>query len=223
MKIKRFLCAVAAAGVLLTVGCQKDPSTSSLHDEYLVYTAHDAEADFSEVGTYYIPDSILLIGTYALDPNGQKIAKYWTDKDAVALSNRSAREMEGRGYGRLTDYDLKDTADAGFQVSYVEEASYFIGYNDPYWWGYYPYYWAPGYWGPWAGWYYPYTVYYGYTTGSLLVEMLDLNSTPGADRKLPVIWSCYISGLLHGNRSIDIKEASDGIVQAFVQSPYLKK
>ena len=41
---------------------------------------------------------------------------------------------------------------------------------------YYPYYWAPGYWGDWVGWHYPYSVYYGYTAGSLLMEMLDLQA-----------------------------------------------
>ncbi len=223
MKIKHFLCAVAAAVVLLPAGCRKDPSTSSLHDEYLVYTAYDDKASFPSLDTYYLPDSILLIGSYTLDEAGQKVSKYWTDADALSLVNTVARELDNRGYVRQTDPELKGTADAGIQISYVQEDSYFVGYNDPYWWGYYPYYWTPGYWGPWGGWYYPYMVYYGYTTGSLLIEMVNLTDTSAADRKLPVIWNCYITGLLHGRRTIDLKEAADGIEQAFDQSPYLKK
>ena len=223
MKIKQLLQWTVGLATLCGFGCQKTPSTESLQNEFLVYTAYDDEAGFSSIDTYYIPDSILLIGTYALDPQGNKAAKYWTDTEALALINTVVGEMDNRGYTRLTDATAKETADVGLQVSYVEESAYFVGYNNPYWWLDYPYYWAPGYWGPWAGWYYPYAIYYGYTTGSLLIEMVDLNA-PAADsgKRLPVIWNSFISGLLRGNGSIDINEAAAGIEQAFAQSQYLK-
>lgn len=222
MKIKQILCTVALAS-LCCYGCQKDPSTSSLRNEYLVYTAHDAEARFAQIDTYYIPDRILLIGSHTVDAEGNKVPKYWNDADAQELIGTVVAEMDARGYTRLTDEEARETADAGLQLSYVEQATYFVGYNDPYWWSYYPYYWTPGYWGPWTGWYYPYAVYYGYTTGSLLVEMVDLNGGAENGRKLPVIWNCYISGLLRGSGTLDIDEAADGLRQAFAQSPYLKK
>ncbi len=133
-------------------------------------------------------------------------------------------ELDARGYTRIADPQERQTADVGLQLSYVEETTYFVGYNDPYWWGYYPYYWDPGYWGSWwGGWYYPFRTYYGYTTGSLLQEMVDLTAEESSDRKLPVIWNSYISGLLHGNNAINIDEAVEAIDQAFEQSPYLKK
>lgn len=222
MKIKHILYTVALAS-LCCYSCQKDPSTSSLRGEYLVYTAHDSDARFDRIDTYCIPDSILLIGDYTVDPSGNKTAKYWKDGEARTLINTIVAEMDARGYSRLTGDDARETADVGLQVSYVEEATYFVGYNNPYWWSFYPYYWAPAFWGPWAGWYYPYVVYYGYTTGSLLVEMVDLNSESGSGKKLPVIWDCYISGLLQGSGAIDIKEAAAALQQAFEQSPYLTK
>ena len=79
----------------------------------------------------------------------------------------------------------------------MRQETYFVGYDNPYWWWYYPYYWAPGYWGNWNGWHYPYSVYYAYTAGSLLVEMLDLQADQeSGNRKLPVVWDTFIGGLL---------------------------
>ena len=89
-----------------------------------------------------------------------------------------------------------------------------------------PGYWSPGYWGPgWGNWYYPYPVVYSYSVGSLLTELVDLD-TPAAskaDAKLPVLWTAYMSGLLSGSDKFDTQLAVRAIEQAFVQSPYVKK
>ena len=220
----RHLLSIALLGAVIGFGsCQKEPSTSSLRDEYLVYTAYDQKADFQAISTYYIPDSILLIGPGAVDDAGNKVAKYWKDQDALALIGAVVAELDARGYTRIADPEERQTADVGLQLSYVEETTYFVGYNDPYWWGYYPYYWMPSYWGPWYGWYYPFSVYYGYTTGSLLVEMVDLNSESGSGKSLPILWNAYISGLIDGNNRFETAAAVEALEQAFAQSPYLKK
>lgn len=223
MKIKHLLSVVPLLGAMLLTGCQKDPSTSKLRSEYLVYTAHDRNADFTTLDTYYIPDSILLIGSQVSDNEGNRTAKYWKDGDALTLIGTIVDEMTERGYTRLTDGALRQTADAGFQLSYIEETTYFTGYNNPYWWWDYPYYWAPDYWGYWSGWYYPFAIYYGYTTGSLLIEMIDLKRGDTTTRKLPILWNGYISGLVRGANQLDIAKAVNAIDQAFEQSPYLKK
>ena len=84
----------------------------------------------------------------------------------------------------------------------------------------------PGDWGPgWGNWYYPYPVVYSYSVGSLLTELVDLD-TPAAskaDAKLPVLWTAYMSGLLSGSDKFDTQLAVRAIEQAFVQSPYVKK
>ncbi len=223
MKIKQLLTIVTAIGLGCLAGCQKDPSSSGLRDEYLVYTAYDQKASFADITTYYIPDSILLIGSHAINETGDRVSKYWKDADALSLINTIVAEMDSRGYTRITEGTLRQTADVGFQVSYIEETTLFTGYSNPYWWWDYPYYWSPGYWGYWSGWYYPFAVYYGYTTGSLLVELVDLQHGDTSTRKLPILWNCYVSGLLRGNNQIDIAGASDALKQAFAQSPYLKK
>ena len=151
-----------------------------------VYTARDTGTDFAAIDTYYLPDSILIIG------NSDR-TEYWKDADALQIVGTVADRMEEAGYTRTDD---KETADVGLQLSYVEKVTYFVGYNDPYWWWYYPYYWTPGYWGDWAGWHYPYSVYYGYTAGSLLMEMVDLEADRQSGKKLPVVWDSFIGGLL---------------------------
>lgn len=193
--------------------CQKDPSTSDLHRDYLVYTDRDTEVNFAAFGTYYIPDSILLIGN-------NKKTEYRKDPDALEIIAAVAAEMTSAGYERVTD---KETADLGLQLSYVERETYFVGYDNPYWWWYYPYYWAPGYWGDWIGWHYPYQVYYGYTAGSLLIEMVNLGADPIGGSRLPIVWDSFIGGLLTSNAGLNQRRTLEAIDQAFAQSPYLNR
>lgn len=163
--------------------------------------------------TYFIPDSILVIG------NNDK-TEYWKDADALGIVDAVVARMDAAGYVRSED---KQAANVGLQMSYVRQVTYFVGYDNPYWWWYYPYYWTPGYWGNWGGWHYPYSVYYGYTAGSLLIEMVDLDAEEAADRKLPVIWDSFIGGLLTSDEELNQQRTLAAVEQAFDQSPYLTK
>lgn len=211
MTTKNLLTSLLVLLAVAVVSCQKEPSTSGLHEDYLVYTDYDQKTDFSAVETYYLPDSILLIG------NADK-TEYWKDADALEIIGTVADWMESRNFVRT---DEKADAQVGLQLSYVERVTYFVGYNNPYWWWYYPYYWAPGYWGDWLGWHYPYQVYYGYTAGSMLIEMVDLAADQESNRKLPVIWDSFIGGLLTSSQEVNMQRTLDAVDQAFVQSPYL--
>ena len=171
MNVKKIRYIALALVVAAFCSCQKEPSTSDLHRDYLVYTAHDTGTDFAAIDTYYVPDSILVIG------NSDK-TEYWKDADAQEIIGTVADLMESRNFVRTDD---KETAQTGLQISYVERVTYFVGYDYPYWWWYYPYYWTPGYWGDWLGWHYPYRVYYGYTAGSLLIEIVSEPDMRSAD------------------------------------------
>lgn len=213
MIVKNLRYTALALAAVAFCSCQKEPSTSDLHGDYLVYTAHDTGTDFSAIDTYFLPDSILLIG-------GSDRTEYWKDESAREIIATVAAAMDNAGYTRTYD---KAAANVGIQMSYVEQVTYFVGYNNPYWWWYYPYYWTPGYWGDWLGWHYPYGVYYGYTAGSLLTEMLDLEADQQSGKKLPVIWDSFAGGLLTGDSSLNLQRTLDAVEQAFVQSPYLSK
>lgn len=210
--------------VLLLASCQKDPDMSKLDNDFLVFTNQDKTAKFDSYSTFYVPDSVLIIG------NSEK-PQYWTANEADDIITTFVNSMESRGYTRTMD---KDMADLGLQVSYVESTNYVADYNNgydyPYWWGNYPGYWRPNYWGPswgnsWNDWYYPYPVVYSYSVGSLLGELVDLQApaASASNSKLTVLWTAYMSGLLSGSSKFDTQLAIRAIEQAFVQSPYIKK
>ena len=213
MTVKKLRYLAIALVAVAVCACQKDPSTSDLHKDYLVYTAHDSNTDFAALNTYYIPDSILIIG------NSNK-TEYWKDQNALEIVDRVVEKMNAAGYQRSEE---KEGANVGMQLSYVEKVTYFVGSDYPYWWWYYPYYWTPGYWGDWVGWHYPYRVYYGYTAGSLLMEMVDLDAEQQSGKKLPVIWDSFIGGLLTSSQELNQQRTVAAVEQAFAQSPYLNK
>ena len=85
MNVKKLRYFAFALIAVAFCACQKEPSTSDLHRDYLVYTAHDTGTDFAAIDTYYIPDSILIIG------NSDK-TEYWKDADAMA------QQLVAQGY-----------------------------------------------------------------------------------------------------------------------------
>ena len=121
MTTKNLLTSLLVLLAVAVVSCQKEPSTSGLHEDYLVYTDYDQQADFSDVETFYLPDSILVIG------NADK-TEYWKDADAQEIIGTVADLMESRNFVRTDD---KETAQTGLQISYVERVTYFVGYDYP--------------------------------------------------------------------------------------------
>ena len=112
--------------VFALVSCEKDPDMDKLDNEYLVFTSHDTSTKFNDFSTYYIPDSILIIGD-------KKDPEYWKDENAQTIINAFKTKMNAAGYTAVD----KDDADLGLQVSYVASTYYFHGdYNDGPWWGY---------------------------------------------------------------------------------------
>lgn len=197
--------------VFALTSCREDPDLGDLSSDFLVFTNYDGKADFNRFTRYYMPDSVMVIGD-TKDP------EYWTGSKAADILKAYEDNMQACGYVRTDD---KSEADVGLQISYVQSVAYFVDYRNPYWWNEYPGYWLPGYWGDWGYWYYPYPVVYSYSVGSLLTEMVDLSTSPSADRKLTVVWNSFLSGLLSGSDAFNIELTVRAINQSFVQSPYL--
>lgn len=197
--------------VVAFAACEKDPDMGKLDNKYLVYTNYDTKADFKAFQTYYMPDSILIIGD-------KKEATYWKDDNAQEILKAYADNMNSRGYLRV---DKRNEASLGLQVSYIESTYYFRDYGAPEWWWNYPGYWDAPYWGNWGGWYYPYAVTYTYSTGAFITEMLNLQAAQGDKQKLPILWTSYMSGLLSGSNKVNTHLAIEGVGQAFNQSAYL--
>lgn len=195
--------------LLFMASCQKEPDTSKLSGNFLVFTDYDTSEKFSDFEFFYIPDSILLISS-------SKTPTYWKDQQAEELIMAVVDNMTSYGFSRVSQ---KEYANVGIQMSYVESTYYFTNYSSPYWWWDYPGYWYPGYWGGyWNSWYYPYTVSYNYSTGSLLIELVKLDAET---KKIPIIWNAYMSGLLYSSNKINLQLSVEAINQAFKQSSYL--
>ena len=197
--------------VFALTSCREDPDLGDLSSDFLMFTNYDGKADFNRFTRYYMPDSVMVIGD-TKDP------EYWTGSKAADILKAYEDNMQACGYVRTDD---KSEADVGLQISYVQSVDYFVDYRNPYWWNEYPGYWLPGYWGDWGYWYYPYPVVYSYSVGSLLTEMVDLSTSPSADRKLTVVWNSFLSGLLSGSDAFNMELTVRAINQSFVQSPYL--
>ena len=193
------------------VACEKEPDTDKLDNHYLVYTDYDQDTNFGELMTYYVADSLLYINS------GNK-KEYWQGSAAEAIRQEFIDNMDEH-YLRV---DNMADADIGLQLSYVASTYTFAGYTGggP-WWNGYPYDWTPGDWGGyWGGWYYPDPIVYSYTTGSIIGEMVNL-SVPN-EKKLPVIWSTYISGILNAQGNLNMQKTETAIDQAFKQTTVLK-
>ncbi len=194
---------------LLLAACEQNPDTDKLDDDYLVYTNYDKSADYSAINTFYAIDSILLI------TNDNK-PTYWNNASSQKIISQFRKNMTDYGY---TEVYTPEEADVILQLSYVSTTYYYYDYvNGNPWWNSYPGYWD---WNSY-GWYYPFYVPYSFSTGSIISEIVDMNSRTINTDKLTVIWNAYICGLLSGN-SLSMSKTIDGINQAFSQSSYLSK
>lgn len=208
-KILLMFCCIA--GMLMS-SCEKDPDMGELNVNLVVYTDHDNGTDFGSFKTYFLPDSILEVGSI--------YASYWKDENARTLIKEVESEMNRRGYTRITDPERKDEADLGVQLSYIAQSTQVVaGWGDPFlgWWNY-------GFWGPWwSGWYYPYPVTYSYDTNALVMEMVDLTDKGDSNSKhqLPVVWYSSASGFKFNNSRFNMQLLLEGIDQAFTQSGYI--
>ena len=185
---------------LLFAACEQTPDTDKLDDDYLVYTNYDKNSDYSSINTFYAIDSILLI-------SNQNNPTYWNNASSQKIIDEFRKNMIDYGY---TEVEYPEEADAILQLSYVSTTYYYYDYvNGNPWWNSY-------------GWYYPFYVPYNFSTGSIIGELVDMNSRTIDTDKLTVIWNAYICGLLSGN-SLSMSKTIDGIDQAFLQSSYLSK
>lgn len=211
---------ILSLAVLLVAAasCQKEPDLDKLSGNFMVYTEYDRNADFSSYSTFYLPDTIKILGSKVTNWVGTEFSQPDGDPNAEKIITATAVNLENRGYIRIDDPDLRTTADIGIQLSYVEDTYYVTYYNTPYYW----YDWWWGYnWGPaWGYMYPPYTMTYSYQVGSLLGEMIYIDK---AESKLYPMWSFCVIGSMSGSTHTDVSRTVDGINQAFNQSPYVKR
>ena len=204
--MKRKIYALAfILGMGLLWGCY--PNGADYVDELdIVYSVYDEAYDFASQGTYSLPDQIVKITGKEGEP-----PEYVKDEYAIPMLQQIEDNMDALGW---TKVDVADDPDVQLLPAAWTSTTIFVsgGYGG-YWCWYYPYYCGGG------GWYYPYPVYTSYTTGTLLMNMVDPN-LESTDGNKQLVWTSAINGLLEG--SFNLARITKAIDQSFTQSPYLK-
>ncbi|HTL10613.1 MAG TPA: DUF4136 domain-containing protein [Chitinophagaceae bacterium] len=199
---------VALLALLVLASCTKDPVSKLSSEETRIYiTNHDSTTNFSNFKTFSISDSVAIISDNHLQ---QKTHDAF---DAV-LINAVADAMTQRGYTRVAN---DQHPSLGINVNniintytgFVDYGNYYndyLGYWDPYYWGY------PGY-----NYYGSYIGTYQVNEGVISIDMFDLQDAAASGR-IKSVWN----GVVRGEAIFKEANVAPSIKALFDQSPYLK-
>lgn len=184
-------------------GCY--PDAQEYYSDYdIVYTNYDNTNTFTGKKNYIITDKIAkFTGNLA---EGEQ-PEYLKEPYASQILTQIKQNMTNMGYTLVSS---SSTADVALIPTAIEITT--VGYYYDYWYGY---------WG-WYGWYYPYPITYSYTTGSLVMNLLDAKAE-SPDGKKRIVWTGIVNGLLEGSTTDFMNRMTKSIDQSFTQSPYLKQ
>ena len=220
MKHSRLMIAAmvfSLAGLL--TGCY--PDKIDYMDEYdLAGTMYDEDADFSAYLTFHVLDTVMHITEDREDdPNLNR------DHDEYILGE-IRQNMLDMGYTELVNPDSLNMADLELLVQ-VMTTDFYTYYT--YWYDYWGWYggwnwYNPGYpWYPSYPWYPGGGYYNSYSTGTLIIEMLDTDMPVVEGARPGVVWMGLVDGLLTNNISSGRERLDKQLNQLFEQSPYLQQ
>jgi hypothetical protein len=188
-------------------------STSQLD---VVATAHDSSKNFSAVQTYLLLDSVVHViidSANFIEPSRQFDALIVdkVEENLQALGWTGVRYNEG-------DPLPPTVPDVALLIAVTASNTTSVYYN--WWpsWGWYPG-WGWGCVTCYPGYGYPTVV--SYDNGTLAMNMIETIS-PAPNDTIPVVWVGALRGLLGTSASTTQSRITNGINQAFNQSPYLK-
>ncbi len=219
------------------VGCYPDDDDATYSDFDVAVTYHDASYDFNQITSVALLDTVVHIVGEDEEPPTKA-----GDYDALTINQVYTNLVEI--YGTDSVFRIIDPseipANAKPQIVVTINAfqtDVYYGYTYPYW----GYYW--GWYGGWYWWwkksgplkstqeanYYPYYPYYpttgysyAYTTGTIMIDMIDVEHAKPEFDILPVNWTGAINGILSSNKADIEKRIKSNIDQCFIQSPYIK-
>jgi len=191
-----------------TFSCRKNPDFDQLSSNFTVITNYDTAAVFQDYATYYISDTIAYIGGTTSDT-------ILFDSNAKQLVDAVKQNMDARGYSFVAK---NAHPDLGLNLGAIKITSASTIY--PGWWWGYPGWWDPWYWGWYYPYYYPWTVTYVVTTGTVILDMVDLKNA-GAKKTERIIWSAVMGGALGSSTSTNVQRGVDAINQSFAQTPQI--
>lgn len=169
----------------------------------LVYTNHDEGFDFASKGTYSIPNKIVKLTGDLVDGEGPEFVD---EPGASQMLNEMKKNMSEMGWEEVEDPINADVV--LFPAAWTNTTVY---YWYDYWCWYYPYYCG--------GWGWGYPMVSTVTAGTLVMTIVPSGSGIGGGSEPKTVWTGMVNGLLSG--AYDTSRATNGIDQAFDQSPYL--
>ena len=195
---------------LAATACYPDRSVDSTTEFASVTTLYDRAAPFESITKYALPDTVL----YVPREEGKEVPAATQTQILQAIRNN----LNSLGWTEVLAPTTNNPVNVYVTAAVASET--YVGWVYDYWgyWGWYPY-WPPGWSG--GGWYYPgYWYPYSYTTGSVILGMIDArpNIQPG---RAPLVWTGAVNGVF-ADQITNTTIAVQGINQAFKQSPYLK-
>ncbi len=195
IKIKSLAAALVICAAGIFSSCYYDYGIDP-NTSNVVVTAYNNTYNFGAVTHYYLSDTVVKIGGSSITDayDAQIVQNMRTNLNALGWVEETTT-LTGPGVIVVR---------AGVTTSTVVVNN---GYN---YWGYYGY-----------NWYYPpYNSYsYSYTTGTLIMLMSDYNAVDSTTA--PVEWSGVLNAAV-GQGTSTTTLITQGINQAFSQSPYLK-
>jgi hypothetical protein len=204
--------------ISLFTGCY--PDKVDYVDEFdMAGTLYDEEADFSSYTTFHVIDTLM-----HLTEDGEDDPNLSREHDEFVLET-VRQNLLNKGYTELASPDSLNMPDLEMLVQVMTSDFYTYYSYWYYYWGFYPGwgYWYPGWGGGYPG--YPWNPGYvsSYSTGTLIVEMLDTEASLDLSERPGVIWAGIVNGLLTNNSTNTRARLDKQINQLFVQSPYMKK
>jgi len=199
--------------ISLLTGCY--PNKTDYVEEFdMAGTVYDEAADFSSYTTFHVVDTVM-----HLTEDGEDDPNLSREHDEFILETLR-QNMSDRGYTELVSPDSLNMPDLAVMVQVMSQDFYtYYSYWYSYW-GYYPGWgwWYPGWGRPW----YPGYVS-SYSTGSLIVEIMDTDRTAYTDDRPGMVWAGIVNGLLTSNTANTRVRLDKQLNQLFVQSPYIQK
>ena len=193
--------------ILLLTGCY--PSEEFTVEELdLVVTNYDETENYSRFTTFAVPDSVVRIGGDGSEEPGPF--------DDLMLELVRANMLD---LGYIEELDPENNVpDLVVLVELLITDNTVVAPCWPGWgwWGGWPPFWGPG----WCGGL-PWIPVGSYTTGTVILDMIDVDGANMDEETLPIAWNAIINGLVTGSDASTEARIRTTINQAFDQSPYL--
>lgn len=195
-------------------------------EEDIIFSVYDQDEDFTQYVNYMIVDTIGKVDLSNTTSNDTIVEEPYR----TLILNQIDNNLLSYGFVKV---DSLDSADVFINVNVlinptgelIDQYSFVNGDGDyeSVWWGNNHYYGATDDWGINATPLYEYQIpsYFTSNSGTLLIEMLDVNSLDTANQTIYVPWVAGVRSVLTGNNISE--RLVSGINQAFQQSQYLKK